>query len=355
MNGNKGELSEVYAFLKLLSDGEMQSGDGQLNAIPGKKFPIISVFRDRSPIRFEYHVDAQSHKINIVGPSHSSSRNQSEFDAEAKALLDKIIRLNESPDFTDTERFLDSIGVTKVNAISRDEDDIRLIIHDFRRGITPEMGYSIKSRLGGNSTLVNTCGDGSNFLYEVLNIDNNTMCLFNEEKYFKKKFEILKQNGSTVVFKRVVSSNFNANLTLIDSCLPMIAAQCLLCYYAERKKDLSIVAATLAQRNSLGYDISTQPLMYEYKLKQFLLACALGMTPATIWNTKFNANGGYIVVKEDGDIVCYHFFDRNELEDYLFCHSYFETPSTTKHCFGNIEKASDEKYYLKLNIQVRFK
>ena len=48
------------------------------------------------------------------------------------------------------------------------------------------------------------------------------------------------------------------------------------------------------------------------------LAFALGMTASKAWQGKFNANGGFIVVKEDGDIVCCHFFDRNDLEDYLF-------------------------------------
>ena len=66
------------------------------------------------------------------------------------------------------------------------------------------------------------------------------------------------------------------------------------------------------------------------------------------------ANGGYIVIKEDGDIVCYHFFDRNDLEDYLFYNTRFETPSTSRHQFGNIYE-EDGEYYLKLNLQVRFK
>lgn len=36
--------------------------------------------------------------------------------------------------------------------------------------------------------------------------------------------------------------------------------------------------------------------MYAYKIKQFLLAFALGMTVSSPWDGCFNANGGYIVV-----------------------------------------------------------
>lgn len=34
--------------------------------------------------------------------------------------------------------------------------------------------------------------------------------------------------------------------------------------------------------------------MYAYKIKQFLLAFALGMTVSSPWDGCFNANGGYI-------------------------------------------------------------
>ena len=57
---------------------------------------------------------------------------------------------------------------------------------------------------------------------------------------------------------------------------------------------------------------------YVHKFKQLLIAFALGMTPSEQWKGRYDANGGYIVVREDGEVVCYHFYERNELEDYLF-------------------------------------
>lgn len=98
---------------------------------------------------------------------------------------------------------------------------------------------------------------------------------------------------------------------------------------------------------------TTQP-MYEYKIKQFLLAFALGMTCSKPWHGTFNANGGYIVIKEDGDIICYHFFDRNDLENYLFYNTKFDTPSTSRHLFGKIYEQGG-RFFIKLNLQVRFK
>ena len=57
-------------------------------------------------------------------------------------------------------------------------------------------------------------------------------------------------------------------------------------------------------------------------MKRFLVIVALGMTANKPWNGIYAANGGFLVVKEDGDIVCYHFYDRNQLETYLQCFLY---------------------------------
>ena len=89
-------------------------------------------------------------------------------------------------------------------------------------------------------------------------------------------------------------------------------------------------------------------------MKQLLLASALGMTPAKEWNGKFDANGGYLVVRKDGQIVCYHFYNQNDVEDYLYNNTRFDRASRTRYNYGYIYKL-DSQYYLDLNLQIRFK
>ncbi|MDE6258952.1 MAG: HpaII family restriction endonuclease [Muribaculaceae bacterium] len=48
-----------------------------------------------------------------------------------------------------------------------------------------------------------------------------------------------------------------------------------------------------------------------------------------------------------------YFFDRNELEDYLFNNTYFDTPSIKRYNFGYIYTSNSEDL-IKLNLQVRF-
>jgi len=91
----------------------------------------------------------------------------------------------------------------------------------------------------------------------------------------------------------------------------------------------------------------------KYKIKRFLTDVALGMTPSKVWTGIYDATGGYLVVKENGDILCYHIYNRNQFEDYLFCNTKLETASSTRHEFGNIYQENG-KFYFKLNLQIRF-
>ena len=69
---------------------------------------------------------------------------------------------------------------------------------------------------------------------------------------------------------------------------------------------------------------------------------------------RYDANGGYLVVKKDGDIVCYHFYNRNDVEDYLYHNTRFERASRSRYHFGSLYRGNDGEVYIKLNLQIRF-
>ena len=46
LTGNKGEWSEIYTLLKILSDKNIYSGDSELNKVETLLFPIIKIIRD---------------------------------------------------------------------------------------------------------------------------------------------------------------------------------------------------------------------------------------------------------------------------------------------------------------------
>lgn len=90
-------------------------------------------------------------------------------------------------------------------------------------------------------------------------------------------------------------------------------------------------------------------------MKVLLLDAALGMTPGKEWTGRYDANGGYLVVRKDGEIVCYHFYNRNDVEDYLYNNTRFERASRSRYGFGYVYREKDGCIYIKLNLQIRFK
>lgn len=82
-------------------------------------------------------------------------------------------------------------------------------------------------------------------------------------------------------------------------------------------------------------------------------AVALGMVPSKPWDGFSKAHGGYIVVKENGDVVCYHLYNRDEFRSYLYENTKFDASSTARYGYGKLYKEKG-KIFFKLNLQVRF-
>ena len=110
----------------------------------------------------------------------------------------------------------------------------------------------------------------------------------------------------------------------------------------------------IEQNNSRNYDLSLGHLFYSRKVKNLICDIALGMTASNVWQAKLEITGGYIVVRSDGDVLCYHIYNRNEFEDYLLENTKFDTPSTTKFDFGKIETDLSGNKVFKFNLQIRF-
>lgn len=71
------------------------------------------------------------------------------------------------------------------------------------------------------------------------------------------------------------------------------------------------------------------------------------------WSGKSEVNGGYIVVKKDGDVVAYHSCIADEFKNFLMEKLRFETPSCSRHKCMNIYK-KDNEYFIKFPLQLRF-
>jgi len=136
--------------------------------------------------------------------------------------------------------------------------------------------------------------------------------------------------------------------------LPNILAEIIKIFFTTTLSTIKDLTDNINKTNPLNYDTKFKHNFYEYKIKRFLTDVALGMTPSKVWTGIYDATGGYLIVKENGDVLCYHIYNRNQFEDYLFANTKLETASSSRHEFGKIYEV-DGQFYFKLNLQIRFK
>ena len=360
LTGNKGEWSEIYTLLKLLGEGKVYAGDQNLNKIQDLFYPIIMILRQEKEGDFNYKLQDRDVVIQTPEGEVLLRIPATVFLEEAEKLLKAINESDGTFSVPQVESFMNRIYCHSLKAKSTDKTDIRIILHDRRTKINSEMGFSIKSQLGGDSTLLNA-SKATNFNFKIHDaaLSDKDIAYVNSLNPRRNKViervNAIKKRGGKLVFDKVDNQTFRNNLIMLDGDLPSIIANLLLEQLNSGISTLKELVELITKTNPLGYDTEQASPFYAYKIKHLLTSAALGMMPATAWSGKFDANGGYLVVKKDGEILCYHFYDRNRFEDYLFSNAYLERSSTTKHQYAFIIKEDDGTFSFKLNFQIRLR
>lgn len=360
LKGNKGEWSEIYVFLRLLLEGKLYAADSDLETIQELYYPVLQLIRDDSGSTIVYSRNEE--KVIATDVSNNQligSYDYITLEEKATYLYDKI-QMSEST-FGDEilEDTIKEMGIKKLKASSTDKSDIRLKLHDIHTGINSVYGFSIKSQMGNPSTLLNA-GKSTNFIYLVKGLehltDNEIAEINRIANGSKIRDRLLKiyELGGKLVYQRLSNEVFDSNMQIIDTHLPAIIAESLLLYYRGFGPEVSKIVKNLEELNPLHYDQKHGHQFYQYKIRNLLTDIALGMVPSITWTGRYDANGGYIIVKRNGEVVCYHIYNRNEFQDYLLNNTRFETASSSRYQFGTIERADDQLLFT-LNLQIRFR
>lgn len=308
VRGNKGEWSEMYTFLRLLADGKLYSADSDLNRIEQIYYPIIKILRNECNGKWEYIVNSNI-KVFNADNGECFEVPVVEFGKSAGYLLDKIKNSSGAFSVPVIEEFMEKIGCSSLKASSGDKRDITIVVHDLNTGLEPTLGFSIKSKLGNASTLLNA-GKTTNFIYRITgNLSKHQVDEINAQSRIKERLELIENLGCKIEFANMHSLMFKLNLQVIDSYLPAIIAEMLIRYYTGQGTTVKELTELLEGLNPCGYDNSHNHSFYRYKIKRFLTDIALGLMPSKPWEGTFDASGGYIVVKEDGEVLCYHIYN----------------------------------------------
>lgn len=355
---NKGEWSEFYAFLKILEERKISAADKNLRTIDGKFFIFIKIIREEDGNGAKvYDLSESNTKVLITDKNGNLLR---EFDS--RMLKEKTLKIFErikkekkrSFEIPEVEDVMMELLCNKIKVNNSQKTDLMAIVYDRISDTMPTLGFSIKSMVGGASTLLNA-GKTTNFIYEVKEF-RGSVSEINEIKtnaQIRDRIRKISESGGKLEYFGVSNERFKSNLKKIDTAFPEFIAQMLLNYFSSADRTVSALTTALSENDKMleKYGLSLED--YRYKMKNFLDAVALGMMPSILWNGISEAQGGYIVVKENGEVICYHLYNRDEFRSYLYENTKFETPSTTKFDYGKLYEV-EGRLFLKLCLQIRF-
>jgi len=366
ISANRGEHSELLAFLRILQEGRVQVADkfGE----PRQAWLKVSCIQRPSDVDTRYMI-VDDHVVVMSSAGVELTRASRGL---VRALADKLflqIKEGRGASFVcpagDEAILLLKIVGSKAGSTAKADLLIEVVSPVFD-GELLSLGFSVKSELGGLPTLLNAGATQFEYRVEGCSADDalavQEAAPRNKDKDYPGPMRLMPALAvakARVVFESVVDPVFEQNLKMMDTSFPRILADTLLHAYLGGELALKDAVRSPALLDDLSNTLSLPLPMVErivrHKVKELLRQSALGMNPGRQWEGQVEAHGGWIVVKESGEIVCFHVLNDDDFREYLLAGTKFDTPSMSRHRAGYVYKQKDDKFAkLRLSLQVRF-
>ena len=346
---NKGEWSELYTLLSIFAHNRIPVADENLNPSEAE-YEFLQILRDDTGRRLIYDLEHEGSVI-ICEKLGQAIKTISTYglSEKVKIIFQRIKDGSDTFAIPEATPLLEEFGLNLIKANSYQKTDIDAVVRD-RVAIKQELGFSIKSQIGNPATLLNSSRH-TNFVFEVHGFNGNLSDVNSIESKSKirDRIQYIIEHSGRFTFYVVESHTFSGNLKTIDTLMPSILAEMLLRYYSGEGTTIK----ELAESGNIGAKYGLDQKSISFKIKNLLRAIALGMIPSREWDTYLSAYGGYIIVKEDGSLVCYHLYNDDKFKDYLYNNTRLDTPSASRHNFGTLY-GKDGRLFFDLNIQIRF-
>ena len=354
---SRREWSELYAFFRLLGDGYVCAGTAQAQADEQKPCRVALVQREEHDGTRRYILEDEY--VHVMGEKIDKRILRDDFGTVALLVLNLLRAPGGESELTSpdgVEEFLDEVGIFDLEAKTDDRTDFYVA---FWSVDAPLIGFRSYSRLGGLIPLLDG-GRTANIKFEQTGVrfPNPTVNKINWLEGPNEVFDrmmMIERMGGVLKYSDVADKIFRSNLLMIDLHFPRIMGEMLRVMYYEGITRIAELTERIKEINPLKIksELIGKHRFYEFKVKQFLLALALGMRPAKLYNGTDSAVEGFIYTDGDGEVMCYYKGERKLFEDFLFQNTRLEKGSLEKDKYGYLERENG-LYYFKLNLKIGF-
>ena len=350
---NRGEWSEFYVILSLLSNPNMNIVDEDLNTITNDLYCVKKLTVEEQNNIIDYVITNDLDVDVYFSNSIFNKINSEDIKNEKTELFNKIKNAVsgggafEIPTIQPLLNKMTPNGLLKSKSSSK--EDILATVLDNRLGSECGLKYSIKSCLGSPATLLNA-SNKTNFIYKIsgLDVDKiNVINSINTKTKLVDRIKAIKDSGGHIEFEKVECESFDYNLKMIDSNMPKYIGEVLLNSYTHDNKNLKELFLNNSNFSDDNFALK--------KLGDFLAGISFGFFPSVKWNGINDVNGGLIIVKKDGKVVILDLiYFRNKVIDYLINETKLDSPSSSRYHMLELYEENGNIYF-SLNLQIRYK
>lgn len=367
-SATKRELGELYTFFRLLADGVVSSGtpkaekDGEVPCLP-----IALIQREEHDGTRRYYIEKED--VRVVsgttaknGTFTSDDKEERRFPredfGEAAGLILQLLKNVSGEELEvpeELEGFLDAVNIFDLEAKTEDRTDFSVA---FWHPEAPLAGFNVRCRLspmnplldGGRTANLKLEQSGVKFAVPTVNKVN---ALPESPTEVADRMLMIERLGGVLKYADVADRVFRCNLLMIDLHFPRMLAEMVRLMHLEGITRVSELTERIKEMNPLKIkdELINKHRFYEHKMKQFLLALALGMRPAKIYNGADSAVEGMFLVNGDGTVLCYHKSRPQVFADFLYQNTRLEKGALEKDKYGFLERENGV-WYFKLNTKI---
>ena len=337
---NKGEISEAYALLKIIAQKMIPYGD--IQGLPtDRSIRVLKINTQHKTITIH---DISLEIISADGSKETLSIEHLITPAELEEMVASIRSQSGTFNNERLDHAINTLSIQKRKGTSYEKADVSLDFQD--EIINTHQGISIKSFLGSSPTLLNA-SSATNFVYRVVGINAKHIDEINQidtRAKIKDRLAKIIELGGHLEFSHCENKTYESNLRKTDSQMPEILAEALLAFFNKQTSN-RLCDYTTSTNDKLDAD------EIHYRLRDFVKYTIFGIFPTQAWDGELSANGA-VLVTQGGELVFYHTNHEKTLKEYFYNHTFFDTPSSTRHRFGNLYKEGNQLCF-KLNLQLR--
>lgn len=201
----------------------------------------------------------------------------------------------------------------------------------------PLSGFSVRSRLGAMNPLLDG-GRAANLKLEQSGVKfatptvNKINALPETPNEVAERMLLIERLGGVLKYSDVADRVFRSNLLMIDLHFPRVLTEMVRIMHLDDITRISELTEVIKQMNPLKIkdELVNKHGFYEFKVKQFLMALALGMRPAKIYTGQDSAVEGILLMDGSGEVLCYHKSEKPVMEDFLFLNTRLEKGSLVR-------------------------